>query len=68
MGPGTVPLDVDAVDAGAGAVANARDVVFGARDSLCSARRRMSRWLQSMTRSATVAGSVVAMARSYLSL
>ena len=37
MVPGAVPLEV--VDAGAGAVAaDARDVVFGARDSLCRAR------------------------------
>ena len=66
MGPGVVPLDVDAVVAEA--VAPVRGVVFGARDSLCRARRRMSRWLQSMTRLATVAGSVVAVTRSFLSL
>ena len=68
MGPGAVPLDVDVVDAGAGTVADARDVVFGAQDSLCKARRRMSRRLQSVTRSATVAGSVAAVIRSFLSL
>ena len=68
MGPGAVPLDVDAVDAGAGAVAEARDVVFGAQDSLCRVRRRMSRPLQSVTRSATVAGLVAAVTKSFLSL
>ena len=68
MGPGAVLLDVDAVDVGAGAVADARDVVFGARDSLCRAQRRMSRRLQSMMRSVTVAGSVAAVTRSFLSL
>ena len=68
MGPGAVPLDVEAVDAGAGAVADARDVVFGARDSLCRARRHMLRRLQSVTRSVTVAGSVAAVTRSFLNL
>ena len=68
MGPDAVPLDVNAVDAGVGAVADTRDVVFGARDSLCRAWRRMSRRLQSVTRSATVAGSVAAVTRSFLSL
>ena len=56
MGPGAVPLDVDAIVAEA--VAPERGVVFGARDSLCRARRRMLRRLQSVTRSATMAGSV----------
>ena len=67
MGPGAMPLEVDA---GTGAVADARGmvVVFGARDSLCKARRRMSRWLQRATRSATVAELVVAVTRSFLSL
>ena len=66
MGPGAVPLEVDA---GAGAVAaDVRGVVFGARDSLCRARRRMSRRLQRVTRSATVAGLVAAMTKSFLSL
>ena len=68
MGPGAVLLDVDAVDAGASAMADARDMVFGGRDSLCRARRCMSRWLQSVIRSVTVAGSVAAVTRSFLSL
>ena len=73
MGPGAVPLDVHVVDAGtgavgAGAVADTHDVVFRARDSLCRVRRRMSRRLQRVTRSATMAGSVVAVIRSFLSL
>ena len=53
-----MPLDADAVVAEV--VAPVRGVVFGARDSLCRARRRMSRRLQSVMRSATVAGSVAA--------
>ena len=61
MGPGAVLLEVDAI---AGAVAtDVRGVVFGARDLLCRARRRMSRRLQSLMRSATVAGLVAAMTR-----
>ena len=67
MGPGAVPLDVDVVDAGAVA-ADARGVVFGARDSLCRAWWRMSGQLQRVMRSATVTGSVAAVTRSFLSL
>ena len=63
-----MPLKVDAVDSGAGAVADARGVVFGAKDSLYRVRRRMSRYLQRVTRLATVDGSVAAITRSFLSL
>ena len=58
-------LDVDAV---AEAVACMRGVVFGAQDSLYRAQRRISRHLQRVTRSATVARSVAAMIRSFLNL
>ena len=63
-----MPLDMDTVDSGAEAVATACGVVFGALDSLWRVRRHMLRWLQIATRSATMAGLVVAMIRSFLSL
>ena len=66
IGPGAVPLAVEAAGDFGGA---ARGEVVAVRvDSFCKARQRMSRRLHRITRSATVAGSVAAVTRSFLSL